>query len=736
MTTWTLALDESGRFERTAEAHEVLVVGGVLVPEALADLRNRWKDKLKRECERLGLPFPPHATDMRKRDDQRPKLAKLNGLASRAVAESDGAWVFLVSRSTGRAGPDMALHVRMLGALVALAARIVASTSGDRIDLCIAQRTMEMAENAVRDARRAGVVLQEVEVAGERLFRSVMDGEARQALDALGREPSGRLPPFPTLGEMSIASANSHGAHPALHFADLGCNETRSRIWKDGRLDVETLCEALVAESKRVLVVSRRSLEPLRRLDRAWRSSPADPATAGEALASAEAHARGSREVGEDFGFAFQSAAAWGEAYWQRVTESLAARLVRDANEPERMARVLAQHADARLKLKSGSYEGIWKALQTCWAGDGPLARRLRDGTRDRELRGQLWRITLECANHRGDTRTAVNAAEAFESVLREGVSLQLLAEALHVRNLATVTQQNRLPCDSDQVEVRMGELRAASDRLVEIAEEAAELVTIAERIAGPAGSEVIETTAGPHESDLWKSLCGGAPSWERPDIEVGRCLGTAARSLAFEGRLQEALATAMRARARFGSSPFDLRFNGAVLAGILLEAARLGDPSYSPDRLRAALSAAEVGPVKKPRQAVEAIKDFGPRFQLDLVLKTLLWTQDPAAFGCSVDAWVKALSNGGNASILQLMAKQMRSHPTELVARHAAELLEIAGGHDEMVRSWLDLSIAISEEGDTTMRQLAVFSRRLRDETAAPDAPPGSVDNPSFEYR
>jgi hypothetical protein len=99
LSNWTLALDESGRFEGSlvdGEGHERvgLVVGGVLCPGSAEELDARWRSDLKNLCRQLDVSFPPHGYQL---SDH--KHAALLDLARTRVSAAGGVWLFLVEPS-------------------------------------------------------------------------------------------------------------------------------------------------------------------------------------------------------------------------------------------------------------------------------------------------------------------------------------------------------------------------------------------------------------------------------------------------------------------------------------------------------------------------------------------------------------------------------------------------------------------------------------------------------------
>jgi hypothetical protein len=99
---------------------------------------------------------------------------------------------------------------------------------------------------------------------------------------------------------------------------------------------------------------------------------------------------------------------------------------------------------------------------------------------------------------------------------------------------------------------------------------------------------------------------------------------------------------------------------------------------------------------------------------------------------GIDKNEWIEALKRDQLFGLF----KSIVSHPTDLISRHAGEILSAEGFQSEAVR-WFDLGIEVGERGGDTMKKIAAFTRRLKN-GEGPDltAPVGSVNNPSYEYR
>ncbi|HYV43833.1 MAG TPA: hypothetical protein VFA20_03185 [Myxococcaceae bacterium] len=735
--TWTLLTDESGTFEgkKVDRYDEGLcwVVGGVLLPGREVQLRDKLQE-LREWWAGKGETWPPHASEV---NDEALRTDLLDH-AALAVKRLGGMWLLVVEPVKGQSDKrDLGRFVRMFGATVDLAARLVAGLGGTALDAVPAQRSLPLTGDRAKDAVRRGVgtVIErkkpekpgETAPAGdpqpEGRVHAMLSAEVRHALDALAREPRGRLPAWPVLSSVSVEPAYAATSHPGLALADVGCNFIHRCLSRNASVKLADLVQWL-GRGEQPMVVPFAALQHLRDLDRALRDEPPRLVTAGRRLAALEGDAR---VAGDDSQELQAGAAACGRWLWKRAVTALAVPPMVDG-----FARSLAAGAEAQLATRNGAYEGTWHALDEGWAGDGPLASAARAGC-DRRLAARLWRLVLECANHRGDVETASRALSEFEVLLQRGRSQALLAEELEVRNLAVVTMQNRLPCSPEEVAEVSGELDRRTRALFAAAKQAEQ----------PGAGDAPVTVEGmeAEEVALWRTATDMKPVWVTPDRERGMAYGTVARSLAFLGRLDDARGVAMLARSLFADSPFDRRINAATIARIELERARPDAgrvPAPAGEVLRHALSLCGAMALCDPLRvaALQVTKDPGLRFALDIALRALLWA--PPAEWPPVKVAEQLCSQ---ALREQLSRGELRSHPTELIARHAAELVRRHHGPAEEVSVWFALSIELSDHPGAghTQRQLAAFTRRLdasptfvRDDEDAP----GSMFNPTFEYR
>jgi hypothetical protein len=345
-------------------------------------------------------------------------------------------------------------------------------------------------------------------------------------------------------------------------------------------------------------------------------------------------------------------------------------------------------------------------------------------------LKARLWRVTLECANHRGDLDTAGRAAKAFDYILDGGRSLMLLALEFQVRNLQVVTVQNQLPCEARAAEAIRSELTSRTHALVAAADHAASLVA-----AAAPSSKRDSPKCSEDERKLWKLACGKEPDFMPPDLELGMAFGTIARSHAFLGQHDDALKAAMAARARFTNMTLELEVNAAVISRIEIERARChpADARKRPGLLEAALRLCRADALARGKSLPDLQAKPAERFALDIALRVLLWVPNPP-FGEKLlldqlahPDFVVTLSRGA-----------LRSHPSELLARHAAELLR-RHGHSSAATQLFSLSRTLCAEHPeaSTLGRLGHFTAKLHeDPTFQYEGPAGSVFNPTFEYR
>ncbi|GMU06521.1 hypothetical protein [Corallococcus caeni] len=734
---WTLALDESGNFEAEPGREEVLIIGGVLCPGPAEQLASVWEQVLRGACKEVGGDlWPPHAVHL-PRESRKRILEAL----SRELARAGGRWIFVAEPPASRNALRLAIFPRMFGELVDLSARFAGLYGARQLDVRPATRTLSLTDEEAQNVSRRGIAPRlppyefgkdiSIGAAPKVRVRSVAEVEVRHALDALSREEKGQLPGWPSLNSVQASTAEYGGAHPGVFFADFACNFLHG-VLRGGEA-MEGAESPLDPDARNPpLIIARGGLRRLRGLDRALREGAPDLWQASQLLESLVGDVRGNAPKLSPFRLAREGTVHIAQLLWDKACLVLGADL--NPHKAAAMGWGLSGRVQAALAAKTGDYEGTWRALAAGWAGEVPLARLVRGSLGNRELSARMWRQTLECANHRGDVSMGRRAVASFRREMDVGLSFALLSERQQVDNLEQVMLQNCLPAEEDEVGRLLLELEGSASRLVKTADEDGELIALALR------QQLVERSTRELEDAAEEALMaalGHAFGWQAPDLERGRFYGTAARSLAFCGRLEDALALGVKARGFFMDSPRDLRFNAAILSRILLEKARLSEGEHRcPSGLHEALLRAGVEELRKARQSAERIgREANMRFVLDLILRSLLW-----APGCvPSEGWTDVLCDQSPKSLFSTLSSgELRSHPTELIARHAGEWLSRQQLHAE-ARGWFTLSREVclhSTEG-SVLRRLLPFTSWLAEMRAdRPQARPGSILNPSFEYR
>jgi hypothetical protein len=498
--------------------------------------------------------------------------------------------------------------------------------------------------------------------------------------------------------------------HPGMLLADVGCNGVLY-----GLRQARATCTALLEPFLPGLLVPLRATSKLRSIDRAFRESPAALVRGAKLVAELQADSLGkARNAGDQVALR-QGAYVLANLMWSESMDCL----VKTSDAASR-TRALAALAEVEVEGFSGSYEGLALALEGGWHGAGPLAAEHRANVPTRELAARHWHFTFSCANHRGDHKTAQKALEGFDQIAAHACSLHLSAEALDIRNEALVARQNALPCAAEIVASVTNELERDTRQLLELAAASKRPSALAAR----ADSEL--------EQQLWRSGAGSEPAWQSPNRQRGMCLGTSARSQAFLGRVDEAIALALESRSHF-DSPSDLSMNAAYIARIELERARV-DREGAAGRAELLVAALGLCGATALAANAESAKLLGERlstrFAFDIALRALLWA--PKAIQPMF--LVRSLTED---SFLASVTR-MRSHPTELVTRHAAEVLR-ARNMEKQARSLFDVSLELcaAAEPGTTLARFIPFTQALRDDPKfRGSGPPGSLLNPTFEYR
>lgn len=741
---FTLATDESGDFER--DGRDRLVVAGVLVSAHPNELDRDLRFHLRDWCSKNGVTFPPHATEVR-RSKGTDGMISLLGVVGEAASIRSGFVVGVIDRArTGDDGIARTLrHARLLGDLADLAARIVATQTGAdaaRLAFCTASRSIPALTHGDADRARAVgldvVSLQQGAVGKNetaKRIRGVHGALLRDALDGLRRADRGRLGPWPEIDQILVDSAENPSTNAGVIAADAICNALYNLEEHESSTALASL---LTVPPDRVLVVHRDDLFGLRAMDRALRETVPDLVGAARWRGRLRGHARAPRPLRNRWRATCEGASRVADLLWTSAIDRLGNGL--DAAGAELLAVTLHDAARLELDQKSGSYEGLWDALDSAWCGAHALARALRTHVERPDLAARLWRVCHETANHRGDHASATIARREFETSFRKRPSLSLYVERLAVDNLDVVRLQNRLPAEPEDVEAVMAELDDATSRLAETARTAASLA----ELAFPSETQDVPASrvAPKREADLRRALGLEPEVRSSLDGDVGRCVGTVARSHAFLGRWRAAIDTLLLARAHFGDSSFDLRFNATVLARMLCEMARTnvslpGVDTHAALSLALELAGVDVHePLEGRALAARCRATPAVRFALDVLLRAALWAPEVVPEQARHHL-VDVFRRGARSDLHEVLSSgDCRSHPTELLARHAGELIRPIAS--EEARAWFDLSIALSDEAPagSTLRAFAPFTRALAEGRAPIDAPPNTPMNPTFEYR
>ncbi len=350
--------------------------------------------------------------------------------------------------------------------------------------------------------------------------------------------------------------------------------------------------------------------------------------------------------------------------------------------------------ADAR----AGDYEACELVLRALWdphdSDDGVASAAFAD---DPWALVSTYLTRTRVANHRGDTERAVEALRRVREASAKERSLRMFLAAVQASTIAAVTEQNRWPFDPSLDP------------------------------GAPAAMEAITHWLAGVVRDAWPGALADAhvPS---TDPTLGAALGTLGRTYGFLGRSDEALALLVRARECF-VAPLDLAMNAAFQAHVALDMPETGDAALS-QALDALVERGERDPDSCARRLE---RESGFRFTAGLLFKCLALGR--RRVGLSHEPWVAALERSDAGSLLSWCASQ-RSHPTELLARHAGEFL-LRTGHHEAAAPWFALGVALGRAGGPTLQRFADFTEHLAQGRGADrSAPLGSVRNPTTEYR
>ena len=716
MTTATLLCDETGNFgDATRTPDSVNVVGGIIIPRiGQRALATRWSGAIASLCKKHNVP--PHAREIRDVGVRAEFLAA----ATTAVRDAGGWWLFVRAPEAQPEDAPLGLYLRVLETWVDLAARLAWSFGADEVDVVPAQRTVpfshRIAERAVAEqaGRQTSIDEHQTDV------RAMVRPGVRVTIEQLRQEGG------PSLGEVRIDPAATERAHPGIDLCDFGCFAVRQALvgkqawpaqWPE-------------ANDDGLLVVAFDDATTLRRLARTAREPILDIARLSTQRASLYARHKGSSARDT---LVRSGAARVADQFHAAAISNWAREDVSDARVQGLLA-TLAGATAATLDAKQGDYEGTWSALVDAWVGDGALAARARRVLQNVQQAAHLERLVLECANHRGDVVAADAAWIRFAALTSKSSSLALLSESLTATNVRHGALQNRLPARRDEVAHVREQLENAAGRLIEIAKVAEAVVGMADELRVGAATDESSPPAPP-ELALWNALGRTRPA-HATNSEVGRCFGSAARTWAFLGAHEKALDLALEARARFGDDSDDLKFNARVLVRLLCDEARVVG-SVSQDRiavLRSALRLAGSDDLRTPEAFVrEALPgDAGLRFGIDGLLRCLLWASVAVEPRVSA-AWSKYLALGKQCDLFRQLSESVRSHPSELIARHAGELVK-----GDARRDWLDLSIQLSSDAaaGATLNRFAAFTKALCDATDVSGEPAGSELQPTFEYR
>ncbi|MCB9609784.1 MAG: hypothetical protein H6716_24540 [Polyangiaceae bacterium] len=387
----------------------------------------------------------------------------------------------------------------------------------------------------------------------------------------------------------------------------------------------------------------------------------------------------------------------------------------RDAAALRRCLGVVAGVLDAR----AGDYEAPEEILKRAFGGGSSASGSRADALFGRQAFTLAAALAQRAfvANHRGDTETARNAlARAYDAAGRE-TSLRAAVLRLECLTFMAVACQDAWPYAAPGDQAREDLVRV-EQRLGAAVESFRQVVQ-----ALPASDPARAADAQP--LDLGE-LGVEAPS-NTQDPALGAALGTLGRTRAFLGDHDAAARTLLEARSQFATE-LDRAVNAAFLAHLELDRGPQADAA----RLECVLSTLAPAEARTPSHAIARLRvhDFGFRFTLDIVLKTL--AAGVALHGTSAAEWQEALMGD---DLFGLLAVQ-RSHPTELIGRHAGEVLQRAG-HAAEAQRWFTLSVQVAAAGGSALQRTAVFTNLLAQHGAqAATGPRGCLTNPCYAQR
>jgi len=460
----------------------------------------------------------------------------------------------------------------------------------------------------------------------------------------------------------------------------------------------------LPAEPRRSVAPDAPALRELERLAMLATQQPASPL----------AVARSARAVGAGDGD--------GGAWLSDLRGLVLGRLVERASAPDArsataaMLRATIGEIAGIVDARQGDYEACDEVLARFvdprGGGEASLAELALDG--DPWALASAWLVRARVANHRGDAGTATRACQKAVRAARREASVRARVLALEATNLTVVAAQNLWPYVTGTPS-----FQALHDAAVELEREVGRyqaLVTALGEAPAPASREPRLTIGAIAE-----------PAADQCDPILGAAYGTLGRSMAFLGRHDDAVSMLLFARAHL-LSPLDRSLNTCFLLHVELDRPR-PDPAIVGQLFDRVVAVDERAPSAFARRL--AAGDLGSRFTVDLLLKAMV--AGIAVPGATPREWADALSD--EQGLLASLAR-VRTHPTELIARHAGELLH-AADRRERSAAWLTLGIEVGREGGGALQRIARFTELLAGTAAAPaGAPRGSIFNPCYEYR
>ena len=380
-----------------------------------------------------------------------------------------------------------------------------------------------------------------------------------------------------------------------------------------------------------------------------------------------------------------------------RALDVLMARLAR--LQPSRRGALLTglvNDLETATELRTGDYRAEAAVLDRLARGDVDLL--------EQSLRGDPWTLArayqqaLAIANHIGAVDEGAAALRRAREYGRRETSLRGHALLLQIETLAAVHLQNRWPFSADDA--------AAAQAMEDAAAHLGPVVDEARRL---------------RERLL---VLSNAPTG---DAVLAEALGTLGRTLAFVGHHDGARERLLEARTHL-TSERDLAVNACHLCQVELDTI-----APSPERFGECLTWFLDDAGRHPEAVSRRLfgGDRGHRFTLNVLLKALV--QGVAVVGAVPEQWQLALQRDDPDSILAAL-RASPSHPTELVARRAAELLSAGPARER----WFDLAAACAlSDNRPTLLAIAAFTCHLR-AGGRPDtsALRGSLLNPCFEYR